>query len=110
MKTVITILHVNGQQEQREVDLPEEPGYHTLRDLVSPILNGADIERVNVLHEGGYTDMFVDDSGLLLGLPRNSAATAIYRHNVLTHEPDVDASSLPAIYGDAVLFSRRVWF
>lgn len=78
-------------------------------------------------------DMFVDDSGapMLLewqdvactkaaltrkgkGLPRNEAATAIYRRATILGRTaikyDGDPETLPAIYGPAVLFDRRVWF
>jgi hypothetical protein len=53
--------------------------------------------------------MFVDETGVGR-LPRNEAATAIYRNNWLTQHPSVPAESISAIYGTAVLFARRVWF
>lgn len=111
MKTTATIIRADGTEEQRELDWPHEPGYHAIRDLVEPVLGaGRFLEHVAVLHEGQRTDMFVDDSGLLDGLPRNEKATAIYRNNVLTHEPGTDPESLPHIAGTAILMSRRVWF
>jgi hypothetical protein len=91
-------------------DLKREPGYDTLRQVIEPILDGAHLEHVNVLFDNKYTDMFVDDTGLLKGLPRNEVATAIYRNNTLKHHPEVKPEELTHIAGTAVLFLRRVWF
>lgn len=110
MRTVFTIYRVGAEPEQAEADLPEQPGYRVLRDLLSPLLNGARSEHVAVLHEGERADMFVDEFGALNGLPRNEAATTIYRNNWLTMHPATPPEELPAIYGPAVLFARRVWF
>lgn len=109
--TVITIMRPGMPEEVREVELPAAPGYRKLDELLRPLLDGNDLERVNVFWSGAYTDMFVDETSALKGPPRNEAATAIYRNNWLTHqEPGADPESLPAIYGPAVLFNRRVWF
>lgn len=111
METTYTIIRPDGTEEHHTVDLPQEPGFDALAKIIRPILGkGRDLERVNVLHEDRYTDMFVDDSGLLDDLPLNEKATAIYRNNVLKHEPGTAPESLPPIAGTAVLFSRRVWF
>jgi hypothetical protein len=101
-----------------------------------PLLDGGDPEHVLVysgarpyLGDRFYRDMFVDEEGqaLLLrltedgvsavrdrpgkGLPRNEAATALYRRNVLMHEAPSDPESHPWIAGPAVFFpDRRVWF
>ena len=111
METTYTLLGVNGTKCVATLDLPKEPGYDVLAKIIRPLIGrGRDFERVNVLHEGKYTDMFVDDSGLLDHLPINVAATAIYRNNVLTHEKGAIADDLPAIHGNAILFSRKVWY
>lgn len=111
METTYTIILPDGQRTEHTIDLPKEPGYDRLAKIVYPVLGkGRDLERVNVFHDGKYTDMFVDDSGLLDELPRNEVATAIYRANVLKHEPGASAEGLPHIAGPAVLFSRRVWY
>lgn len=111
MQTTYTLIGVNGANLQHEADLPREPGYTDLAKIIRPLIGrGRDFERVNVFHEGKYTDMFVDDSGMLDGLPINEVATAIYRNNVLTHEPGTRAEDLPEIRGNAVLFSRKVWY
>lgn len=110
MQTAITIFRIGQAPESAEVDLPERPPFHTIRAAVLDFLDGADPERVNVFHEGRYTDMFVDEDGIKKGLPVNEAATAIYRNNTLTHVPGTDPESLPFVYGPAVLMSRRVWW
>lgn len=111
MNTIATIIRADGTEEKRELDWPQEPDYFTISVFASPILGaGRPIEHVTVLHDGQYTDMFVDECGLLDNLPRNEKATAIYRNNVLTNEPGTDPDSLPHIAGTAILMSRRVWF
>jgi len=73
---------------------------------------GADIEmeRVNVFHDGRYTDMFVDELGKINGLPVNERATRIYRANMLAHDPDPPLpDDMPWIHGDVLLFSEKVW-
>lgn len=110
MKTTYHVLRVGKQLETASADLPEQPGYDKLRKLITPLLDGANLEHVAVLHDGKRTDMFVDDTGALKGLPLNPEATAIYRNNTMSQHPETDPESLPAIYGPAILFDRRVWF
>lgn len=110
MKTTYYVLRVGKKLEKRSVDMPDKPGFGMLRRVITPHLNGGNLEHVAVLHEGERRDMFVDDIGLLKALPLNPEATAIYRNNTLTNYPDTKPESLPAIYGPAVLFDRRVWF
>lgn len=110
MKTKMIIMKANGTSEEREIDLPEDPGYDVLASLIRPLLDGADLEHVSVLHDGPK-DMFVDDDGLAKELPRNEAATRVYRNNWLTQHPEDAPETLPEIVGPAVLFpDRRVWF
>lgn len=109
MLTRFTIFRVGQEPKTAEADLPPEPGYHALKAIINPLLDG-ELEHVTVLHEDERRDMFVDENGVLKELPRNEAATAIYRNNWLTQHPDAAPEDLSAIYGTAVLFSRRVWF
>ena len=108
--TTITIMRPGADTETQPIEVAAKPGYLALKSIVAPFLNGGMLEHVTVLHDGKRADMFVDDEGLLKGLPRNDAATVIYRNNWLTAHPKDDPESLPAIYGPAVLFSRQVWF
>lgn len=108
--TVMTIMRPGKPGETQLVDLAPEPGYRALSAILRPLLDGAELEHVTVLHDGEPADMFVDECGSIKRLPRNEAATAIYRNNWLTQHPKAAPESLPAIYGPAVLFSRRVWF
>lgn len=120
MKTRILIMRPGQKNEQQEVDLPEDPGYHKLREIIAPLLDKGELEHVSVLadFDGGTQykplDMFVDDRGLLKHLPRNEAATTIYRRANLTGRsaaPKVDdPEMLSSICGPAILFDRRVWF
>jgi hypothetical protein len=109
MKTTILIMRPGTDSEVIIVDLPEQPGYHELRNLLTPLLDGGDLEHVSVLHGTQRADMFVDDEGVRKQLPRNDTATRIYRNNWLTEHPGTDPESLPAIHGPAILFSRIVW-
>ena len=110
MIAVLTIYRPGAEPEVREEDWPEQPGYRFLREKLAPLLDGGEIERVNVFWEGRYMDMFVDETGSLQGLARNEAATALYRNNWLTHvDPEASPETLPAIYGVAVFCDRRVW-
>lgn len=108
--TKYTVYHVDGTETEYEIDFPREPGYNRLAPIIQPHLDGADLERVYVLWNDEPLDMFVDEFGAGKPLPRNEKATEIYRNNVLTRRKDKNPEELPAIYGPAVLFHRRVWF
>ena len=88
-----------------------------LKAIVEPI-TGYPMEHVRVFADfsGGtsyrYLDMFVNELGLITEpqLPRNEAATAIYRRNTLIHEPGkYHPEDLDWIAGPAVLFEKIVW-
>ncbi|MGE4043411.1 MAG: hypothetical protein AB7F35_01065 [Acetobacteraceae bacterium] len=104
------IFRVGQHAETGSVEWPQQPEYHHIKELAMPLLGGAYPERVAVLFNGKPADMFVDEIGMLKGLPRNREATAIYRANRLTKHPDTDPETLPAIYGTAIVFDQRVWF
>ena len=108
INTQFTILRADGTEEVRTERMNATPGYMVLQVLLKPILGCEYAERVKVLHDGQRLDLFVDEVGAVKRLPRNEKATAIYRNAVLTLEPGADPESLPPIYGDAVLFARRV--
>lgn len=121
MQTKVLIMRPDDQSnETREYDLPRAPGYEALRKIIAPILERGALEHVSVWADfGGGTkykalDMFVDDCGLLKNLPRNEAATVIYRRaNQVgkSNQPKADdPEDLSFICGTAILFSRRVWF
>ena len=93
--------------------------FHAALRLAVSQVTGDPVERVRVFADfyGGkkysYLDMFVNEEGGIEPdpLPVNVAATAIYRFNVLFHEPGkVEAEDMPVIFGHAVLFEKRVWF
>lgn len=119
MQTRLLVMRPDQPHKVIRVDLPREPGYHALRDLLTPLLDGAPLEHVAVLADfsGGTdfkrADMFVDELGHVRDdgpLPVNGAATAIYRRAALRHSPGTDPDTLPTIVGPAVLFDRIVWF
>lgn len=110
MQTTYRIIQADGTEQSVTIDLPKEPGYEALRAIVEPVLGGAYMERVRVLHKDAYTDMFVDEDGLLKGLPLNAVATPIYHANWLKQRPGTHPSELTPIVGTAVLFDRPVWF
>ena len=108
MRTDLLILLADGTRQQCTVDMKGDPGFAELRDVLEPILTGRP-EHVAVLHEGRRTDMFVHENGHGEGLPRNEAATAIYRASWLEGHPQDEPESLPCIAGPAVIFDRIVW-
>ena len=115
----ILIMRPDAPHETREVAFKGAPDYRQLDALLRPILDGADLEHVTVLAsftgEPPYerADMFVDEMSALKQLLRNEAATLIYRRASMmgrTGRPaPADPEDIPAIYGPAVLFERRVW-
>lgn len=108
MKTSILILRAGSAHEARDVDMAGDPGLAELRDVLEPILGGRP-EHVTVLHGSRRSDMFVHEDGHGEGLPRNDAATAIYRAAWLRDHPADDPETLPWIAGPAVVFGRTVW-
>jgi len=115
MLTTYTVISPDGTQTHGDVDFPENPGFHLLRALISPLIGNEPIEHVAVLHLGLRCDMFVSELGHLTTdtrrapMPLNPSATAIYRNAAMTHEPALDPNTLPTIVGPAVLFDRIVW-
>jgi hypothetical protein len=110
MRALMTVLRADGSAQTTDVFMPEEPGFELLDQLIRPLLDGADLEHVSVLHQGARADMFVDEAGRLRGLPRNDVAPAIYRAATMRRAPKTDPETLPYIAGAAVLFDRQVWF
>lgn len=108
--TPYRIFRTDGTAEEEFISWPKEPGYKEIAKLIVPILDGAELEHVTVLHEGKRADMFVDEMGRMKPLARNERATSIYRTNWMTKHPSVDPETLPWIAGTAVLFLRRIWF
>jgi hypothetical protein len=115
METRLLIMTPDEPNERRTIELPQRMSYHALADLLKPIIGCENIEHVSVLSDfnGGLdfkrSDMFVDEMGHQKRLPRNEAATLIYRRNALLHQSVLDAETLSWIAGPAVLFERRVW-
>lgn len=115
MKTPYAIYRPgHASPEQHEIDWPESPGYDRLKTLIEPLIDGEPLEHVTVLHDGKRRDMFVSELGQLQmatrgPLPRNDAATVIYRNNWITQHPKADPETLPWIAGTAILFERIVW-
>jgi len=118
----VLVMRPDGPQERHVLDLPDESNatkfFGALNDTLKPLI-GSPIEHVRVFadFDGGdafaYLDMFVNEySGISdPEMPRNEAATAHYRRNVLFHEPDKhpDPEARPWIAGPAVLFRDNVW-
>lgn len=118
MKTQILIMRPGQRHERREVEIPDDPSevLAALRTIVEPITEGR-MEHVTVLSdfEDGVNykraDMFVHEEGHVLvpPLPRNEAATAIYRRNGIMNHGVTNPETLPWIAGPAVLFEHIVW-
>lgn len=111
MKTTYTVYRPGQDPVETAIDMGAEPGYAELKALITPLLDGEPLEHVHVLlTDGTRSSMFVDECGRNRGLQRNEAATRIYRNNVMTNQPETQPESMPAIYGPAIVFSRRMWF
>jgi hypothetical protein len=118
--TKYLIMRPEQSHETGEVAWPREPSLAEIRGVIVPLLDGGKMEHVSVLADPTFSrgtrgtwlpaDMFVDEEFLLKSLPRNGAATAIYRRSWLLTHPECPPDSLPYIDGPAILFSRRVWF
>jgi hypothetical protein len=115
MVTRYRIMRPDGTNELREVDWPSHPNYERIRDLVAPLIDNGSIECVHCLadFEGGTnyqrSDMIVDENFLERRLPRNEAATKIYRRAAMLRMPGREAETLPPICGTALLFDRIIW-
>lgn len=107
--TVLHIIHPGAAMfEDMTVMLPERPDLEVLRAILMPILGGP-FEHVTIYDAGEARDMFVHETGAVDGLPANATASRLYRAGFLAMNPGTRPEDLPAIYGPAVLFSRRVW-
>ena len=109
MKTTLITLTHEGERQERDLDMDEDPSLAEIREAVAPSLAGGRPEHVTVLYEGRRADMFVDEDGFEKDLPRNEAATTLYRASWMERHPGTDPEDLPWIAGTAVLFDRIVW-
>lgn len=107
----------DGTSRKDTCQLPDPlaPNFLTrLKAVVEPF-TGDPLEHVNVFwdYDGDgrhdYIDMFVNEHGHALDLPLNRAATRIYQHNVIYHEPATASATLPVVVGTAVLFRNKIW-
>jgi hypothetical protein len=96
-------------REERSALMTPEPDIKELHAVLDPLFFKRNWEHVTVLFEGRRADMFVDERGRLDDLPRNDAATAIYRAGWLARFPESNPEDLHWIAGTAVLFERVVW-
>lgn len=116
MKTRILIMRPGEAAELRDVEVPDDGAYEALKAIVEPI-TGHPLEHVTVWADftGGNAfkraDMFVNELGHLQEppLPRNDAATEIYRRNALMNHGEAMPERLPVIVGPAILFEHIVW-
>jgi hypothetical protein len=100
-----------GVSADHEILMEKKPVYDELLRLIEPHVGGASLMHVRVLCPdlNAWTDMFIDDMGALKKLPRNDAATKIYRNSFLSKHPDDDPEKFPYIAGPAVVFLRPIW-
>ena len=118
MLTKVKLIAVDGTETLEELNLPAVPSYEHLKRIVERHIDGW-FERVAVWDNFGEgkmrgLDMFVDEIGLIKGLPRNEKATKIYRAanqaGMSAVPPMKNPELLNVIVGPAVLFNRPVWF
>jgi len=110
----VDVLTPGAKRRRLELTMAPVPAYAELAAKVAPLIGGS-IEHVRIWdkHQEIYASMFVDEQSISKGLPRNEAATKIYRANMIAHSKDprakLDPERLPAIYGAAVVFKCNVW-
>lgn len=111
----IVMLPNDLKPAELEIDLPREPTYDQLRDLIEPILGENErMDHVNVWFCGQRRDMFVSELGRYKmayrdAMPRNELATIIYRTASLLRDPRLDPEEIAFIVGPAIMFDRKVW-
>jgi hypothetical protein len=115
MKTDYIVYRTDGTTTEASCELAEHPGLDAINAVVRPLIGTLltkydHLEHVAVMIDGERRDLFVDEDGQAKRLERNEAATTHYRRSWLTAYPKTDPETLPYIYGDAVLFGRRIWF
>jgi hypothetical protein len=104
------VLGVDGTVTEGTVTMSDPPAYAELKRVVEQHISG-DMEHVYVWNDrapNARGDMFCDEVGQLKGLPRNEAATAMYRRAWVQATGD-DPETLPWIAGPAVVFDEVVW-
>jgi len=99
------IIHIDGKIEWTTHDLPDVPEYDDVKRVVSPII--PDFEHVTVLWQDKRTDMFIDELGVVKGLPINAFATGVYYTASIVAGRQISPNP---ICGPAVLFNERIWF
>jgi len=115
MKLTYTTYHVGEEPVRNAVEVPITFGFDGIRSLVQGIIGKDEpIEHVNVWAPDGPRDMFVSELGHVRlstrePLPRNEAATTLYRAASLARQPKQDPERLPWIAGSAVVFDQKVW-
>ena len=103
------VISAAGAETKHTAQMAHSPTLKELHDTVEPHLGGNGMEHVLVLLAGRPADMFVDEIGVLKGLPRNEKATLIYRANWMARHPADNPETLPEIAGPVVIFDEIVW-
>jgi hypothetical protein len=104
------VLDVGGTETESTAIMSDPPTYAELKAAVEPHIGG-DMEHVYIFNDrtpNKRGDMFVDEIGQPKGLPRNEAATAMYRRAWVQSTGD-DPETLPWVAGTAVVFDDVVW-
>jgi hypothetical protein len=109
--TIYRVFTETGTFADHQILLGKKPIYEELCTLVEPHLGGARPMHIRVLCPmlGKWTDMFIDDMGALKRLPRNEAATKIFRNGFAPKHLNDNPEKLPYIAGPAVVFLRPLW-
>ncbi len=101
----------DGAERAGQARLDINPSVREVKQALSQFISG-EIEHVTIMRPNsndGAADMFVDEMGVMKGLPRNEKATELYRAWWLYHHPHDDPESLPWIAGVAIVFDELVW-
>lgn len=101
MHTTCLILHPNRAPLSINLDWPEEPSYEQIKPFTDEHIENY-FERVKIARGDSYTDMLVDEEGLLKNLPINKIASLFYWGPI--------GGPKSAIFGPALIFTRPVIF
>lgn len=112
----------NKPAQLHAVDLPEQPTFEQIKNIVQPYFPGAHFEHVKAWwpelvggvvtrenHTAAQVSMFVDEEGRLKRLQYNEAAHKIYATATMINHPHTTLYDVEPIVGVAIVFHRNVW-
>ncbi len=100
LPTKISIIPVEGDIIEREVDLPRSVSYSVTRKITDEYLGDSYLERYLITWNDEKCEMFLDEDGKPKGRPLNVRASRIIQVNF----------DQGLIVRPAVIFHRKIWY